>query len=175
MPFLLSTEIRPARPDEADAIAAVWHDAWQDAFTGVVPPSLAPHRTVAFFRNEIDRHVPHALVVISGGRVAGFSATSGDELSHFYLAPFARGRGVAGRLLRRTEEKLEASGVGEAFLLCAHGNERALRFYDRMGWHDTGRFVHAIAWVDGTVEVEAHRLVKPLGSPAERLRSSASR
>lgn len=172
MPFMLATEIRSAADDEAAAIATVWHDAWQDTYAGLLPPSLAPHRTIDYFRREVGRHLEHALVVTSGGRIAGFSAVAGDELSHFYLAPWARGRGVAGRLLRSTEERLEAGGTSEAFLLCVRGNERARRFYERMGWRDDGLLPHAIAVSDGILEVEAHRLVKSLGRAAEPLRRS---
>src|SRR6478735_1233954 len=47
--------IRPATPDDVDAVAHVWHDAWFDGHAGNVPDELLAHRNPeAFIRRTRD-------------------------------------------------------------------------------------------------------------------------
>ena len=39
------TEIRPARPDDAAAVAQIWYEGWQEAHRGRVPDALVEVRT----------------------------------------------------------------------------------------------------------------------------------
>lgn len=59
---------------------------------------------------------------------------------HLYVEPSQSGRGIGTRLLARA---LAVAG-GSATLKCQTGNERALRFYRRLGWVEvtagTGEF-----------------------------------
>lgn len=177
MSFIAAVDIRRACQADADALARVWHAAWQDAHASLIPASLAPHRTLAFFRGEVERHIPSAFVLETGDGIAGFAATDGDELSHFYLASAVRGRGVARRLLRRAEDAFIAAGILSPWLVCAKGNERARRFYERMGWESEGPAVHTVRTPDGPVDLEALRMTKTLAdaeTARERLETRRS-
>ncbi len=155
-------ELRLAEPVDADALARLWHDAWQDGHAGLVPASLAPHRTLASFRQRIGPLIDRSIVIEAAGDIAGFAAIEGAELYQFHLAAWARGRGLANRLMTRVEDTFLENGVRRPFVLCAAGNQRALRFYLRSGWTDTGVAPKAVTTPDGPVAIDCHRLEKDL-------------
>jgi RimJ/RimL family protein N-acetyltransferase len=53
-------------------------------------------------------------------------------------------------------------GTSEAELRCAVGNERARRFYERMGWLHSGKIMEHVAGDDGQVDVPFWRMTKVL-------------
>ncbi len=79
------------------------------------------------------------------GRLAGLAAAGeSDEddldavavgcLYALYVDPGAQGAGVGRALHDRALEELRAAGAREAVLWVLVGNERARRFYERLGW-----------------------------------------
>jgi ribosomal protein S18 acetylase RimI-like enzyme len=56
----------------------------------------------------------------------------------FYVAPKQRGHGLGGALHAYVVEVLDQHRVETARLSVAPGNLRALRFYEKHGWHDLG-------------------------------------
>ena len=76
----------------------------------------------------------------------------------YYVAPRWRGRGVGRALSAHAERVLAAAGCTKGHLCCVPTNARALRFYARAGWRDTGQApAH---------DPECHELVKDLAPPA---------
>lgn len=64
--------------------------------------------------------------------------TSGlGQLAFSNLHPDAFGTGAGARLLHALEEELRDAGFTRAYLMVAAGNERAMRFYAKHGWHRT--------------------------------------
>jgi len=57
---------------------------------------------------------------------------------------------------------VKANGHSEAWLAVATGNDRARRFYERMGWTDAGAFDYPADVETGTLPVPCHRYVKPV-------------
>ena len=57
-----------------------------------------------------------------------------SELHQLFVAPAARRKGVAARLLADAEQRLLAQGDKLAFLDCLIENDAAVRFYSRNGW-----------------------------------------
>src|ERR1700733_3294123 len=58
-------------------------------------------------------------------------------VSRLFVSPDARGRGIAGALLRRAEERARAAGLGLGLDVAAH-NGAAIAFYARRGWRRVG-------------------------------------
>jgi ribosomal protein S18 acetylase RimI-like enzyme len=58
-------------------------------------------------------------------------------LEYLWVAPGVRRRGVASILLRRVLDRLRDSGVHTVWLWILDGNERAMRLYERFGFHST--------------------------------------
>ena len=63
-----------------------------------------------------------------------------------FSAPIRRrGSGIADELMEATEAELVKSGVSEGELHCVVGNDRARRFYERLGWVSQGEFLEETA------------------------------
>lgn len=82
------------------------------------------------------------IFVYDDGIVRGFVEIDGEELKRLYVEPLFQGRGIGAELI----EFAAASGC--RFLWALEKNERALRFYERHGFTDTGERKYE----DGTTE-----------------------
>lgn len=86
-----------------------------------------------------------ALMAVRGRVPAGFATLrAGDtpgsgHLSNLFVDPPHWGEGVGRGLLWRAEDAMRAAGYTLGTLSTEVANERARRFYERAGWHDTGR------------------------------------
>ena len=140
-------EIRPAGPDDLDAIGRVHALSRAAAYVGLVPaPALArvtprsqaevwrdgwparPSRTAAA-RRDVD------------GQVVGFTQGAGDRTSRsstaIHLLPGRQGGGAGQALHDALLDRFAAWGCTQAELWVLRGNERAQSFYRRNGWtHD---------------------------------------
>jgi GNAT superfamily N-acetyltransferase len=153
-------ELRPARPADADAVAAVWAAAWRDGHLGHVPEELVVVRTEESFRPRAADRIPGTTVAEVDGVVAGFVTVAGDEVEQVFVAAQHRGGGIAGRLLAEGERQVAAAGHSRAWLAVVSGNARARRFYERSGWHDEGEFEYRAEHDGTTIGVPCHRYVK---------------
>ncbi|GAA1845367.1 GNAT family N-acetyltransferase [Brevibacterium marinum] len=64
--------------------------------------------------------------------------TSGlGQLASINLHPDVFGTGAGAVLLHALEDELRELGFTRAYLMVAEGNERAMRFYAKHGWHRT--------------------------------------
>jgi ribosomal protein S18 acetylase RimI-like enzyme len=155
-----TTVLRPAEPDDAGEIAAIWHQGWRDGHLGHVPDALASVRTEDSFQLRARQRVDDTVVASADGAVAGFIMVTGDEVEQVYVSADHRGTGVAGILLAEAERLVKAAGYPSAWLAVVAGNERARRFYERQGWTDDGLFDYPAATADGPIHVPAHRYIK---------------
>lgn len=158
--------VRPARPEDAVAVADIWYRGWCDGHVGNVPDALVAVRTRESFGERAGRRVGDTAVAVVEGRVAGFVMVVGDEVEQVYVSASHRGSGVAEVLLREAERLVALGGHSRAWLAVVPGNTRARRFYARHGWTDEGPFEHAAPSDQGDVPVPAHRYAKELGSTA---------
>lgn len=135
---MASIPIRPAEDADLDPLARLWHDGWQDGHRAGLPERIRRDRTLASFRARLKEHWARLRVLGPVGDPLGFSLIKGSELDQFYLAPAARGTGLAAVLMNDAEAIMAAAGVTTASLVCAIGNDRAARFYEKAGWRNTG-------------------------------------
>jgi GNAT superfamily N-acetyltransferase len=159
-------ELRPARPEDAPAIAAIWHLGWRDGHLGNVPAELTAARREDSFRTRAVRRIGDTTVAVVGGEVAGFTMVVGDEVEQVYVAAGHRGTGVADLLIEDAERQIRVAGHPTAWLAVVPGNARARRFYERRGWADAGPFDYAAEGERGSIPVPSHRYVKQLGGVA---------
>jgi GNAT superfamily N-acetyltransferase len=175
-------ELREATPADARAIATVQVVSWRAAYRGLMPDEVLAGLSVPdrerLWLSALTTPRPRTGTVLAtaGPTVLGFASTgpplvpedSPDpvlgDLYAIYLEPEVWGRGLGTRLHAAALDRLRESGFTRAGLWVLDGNERALRFYRREGWIDTGR-----TRVDrGPDDIELHerRLRRHLGSTA---------
>ncbi len=162
-------ELRPARPEDAAAVARIWHAGWSDGHLGHVPGALLAVRTPESFALRAPRRVDDTVVAVVAGEIAGFVMVVDDEVEQVYVAADHRGTGVAPALLAEAERVVAAKGHRRAWLAVVDGNARARRFYERNGWRDEGLFEYLAASDSGPIRVPCHRYVKPVTAPGPRL------
>lgn len=155
--------LRPARPGDAQAVAAIWYDGWRDGHLGHIPDALVAVRTQESFGSRAVRRVGDTVVAVVDGRVAGFVMVVDDEVEQVYVAGHHRGTGVAAVLLAEAERLVAAHGHERAWLAVVAGNTRARAFYERRGWADDGPFDYLAASNEGIIPVPCHRYVKRVG------------
>lgn len=155
-------EIRPARDEDAGAVAEIWRVGWHDGHDGLVPQELVDVRTPESFRERAADRVADTTVATVDGEVAGFVMVVEDEVEQVYVSGAHRGTGVAPALNTEAERQVRANGHGKAWLAVVEGNARARAFYERVGWIDEGGFDYEAAAGDRTVFVPCRRYTKLL-------------
>jgi GNAT superfamily N-acetyltransferase len=125
-------EVRPARPDEGDALARII----QRARTGwdFVPP--VPDGALPVMAADLFEYNDEIWLAAEDGRLLGVMAIrrsrqeGWEVLERLYVDPEAQNRGVGGALLTKAKE-LRPDGF---VLWVFQKNEGARRFYERHGF-----------------------------------------
>jgi GNAT superfamily N-acetyltransferase len=76
---------------------------------------------------------------LSTGTADGTADSTAGEVYGFYLHPDAWGSGAAVALMSQSVDRLAARGFTGAVLWVLRDNPRARAFYEKLGWHDSGR------------------------------------
>lgn len=153
-------EVRAAHGSELDALARLWHDAWQDGHAAVVPAELRRRRTLARFRDRLVALLPMTHAIGPVGAPLGFCIVKDDELHQLFVSAAARGTGVAAALIEFAEAHVAATGAARIWLTCAIGNDRAARFYEKRGWHRAATIVDPLDTPEGVFPLEVWRYEK---------------
>ncbi|MFI7673066.1 GNAT family N-acetyltransferase [Actinophytocola sp. NPDC049390] len=150
-------EIRDATPADAHAIATVLVRSWRAAYRGLLPDDVLAGLSVVererVWSDVLTTCPPRTRAVVAtlDGDVVGFAATGPPlvpadradptlgDLYALYLAPDVWRLGIGTRLHAAALERLRTCGFTHAGLWVLDTNHRALRFYHRHGWTDTGR------------------------------------
>ncbi len=131
--------IRPAGPEDAQAVDRVHVRAWERAYADFVPPdrmvgAAEPEEREARWRGRIADPEVGTWVLDLDGFVAGFACVRGDELLALYVDPGAQGAGVGTQLLAHAEALMREAGTARAHLWVLVPNEHGRRFYEAHGW-----------------------------------------
>lgn len=148
--------IRRARPTDAEAIATVHDAAWREAYSGIIPgrslEAMINRRGPSWWLSAI-RGGSRLLVLEFDSQVAGYVSHGrnrvaaipyASEIFELYLSPTFQGIGFGARLFHAAREDLESKGYLSTVVWALSDNERALRFYKKMGgvevWRATEQF-----------------------------------
>lgn len=148
--------------DEIEAVAALWHDTWHSAHDHLFPQALCEFRTKDFFRRRVDNERETVRVFGAPGKPIGLCIVSHAHLDQLYVAPSERGKGVGERLLADAEARMRESGITEANLYVALGNEGAFRFYERHSWIDAGKVEKVLEVTNGSITILVCKMLKGL-------------
>jgi GNAT superfamily N-acetyltransferase len=133
--------IREARPHEADVLAGIQLDASLAALAHIFPPERYPFPLEDVRRRWRDSLADSAVTVLVAereGAPAGIAGYRDEWLDGLYVLPAWWGRGVAEVLHDRVLELLRGRGCERCHLWVLEHNARARRFYERLGWRESG-------------------------------------
>lgn len=139
--------IRRAHVEDADEIADVHLRTAIHAY-GPIFPSDAPAPTIEELRRDWLARLRHhtAFVAVVDNAIVGVVVASHDDgsvpdtghLSRLYVVPERSGRGIGTRLYHTCIRELGELGFRRATLWVLERNDRARRWYERLGWELTG-------------------------------------
>lgn len=141
--------VRPARPDDARAIALVHVLTWQAAYRDLLPTDFLAGLSVDarqdMWTRAIGQNRSTVLVAEVDGGLVGFCsvgpcvdvaerAPGTMELWTLYVAPDHWSTGVGRELWSAARAALIEQGVEQVILWVLKGNQRAIRFYEAAGF-----------------------------------------
>lgn len=157
-------DVRNAQTSEIRSLAKLWHNAWQDAHSEIVPDGLVRIRTPEDFEKRTHDRSSNMRVVGPVNAPLGFYVVDKDELEHLFVSSEARGTGIAQLLIEDAERSILNNGFGKAWLGCVIGNKRAARFYEKCGWHLERVSNYEAVTSEGTFKLDVWRYEKILVS-----------
>jgi GNAT superfamily N-acetyltransferase len=156
--------IRRAQASDIPQVAALYHSVWHETQAPLMPPAEVTCRSVKSVVDRMTALLQSTLVTESRGNVVGFSAWQGGLLGQLFVAKSHRGTTIASNLLRTSELEMAKEGTAEAELRCVVGNERARRFYERMGWRHEGTIMMRVGGDHDQADVPFWRMTKVLAA-----------
>jgi GNAT superfamily N-acetyltransferase len=129
--------IRPARPDEGDALASIQQRASLAGLGHIFPPDEYPYPLEDVrrrWREALAEKGRSVLVFEDQGELVGVAMTGPEWLDGLYVVPERWGSGVAVELHDAALAVVRAEGFERCHLWVLEDNPRARRFYERLGW-----------------------------------------
>ncbi|MBZ9750591.1 GNAT family N-acetyltransferase [Deinococcus sp. HMF7604] len=152
--------IRPARPEDARAIAAIHTDSWRETYAGLMPEDFLARMTdeaqrerrAAFWAQNIAAGQDVVLVAEEDGEVIAFASAGaprdhegyGAELFTLYSRRATQGQGTGRALLRAVAAALQARGAQSLALWVLDVNPTR-QWYARQGAAEAGEKAEPIA------------------------------
>jgi len=148
--------LRSARPDDADAIAALHAAVWHATYRDLAPPeaiaALDEARRRATWTAILAAPKPHQRAVVAecGGMLAGFGLAGPTddpafggrgEVKYLYVDQARARQGIGRRMLSDLARFLRAEGFAGMALAVVEGNDRAFSFYAALGGVPAGRSI----------------------------------
>ncbi|MEB3179933.1 MAG: GNAT family N-acetyltransferase [Nostocaceae cyanobacterium] len=145
--------IRKAEITDSDGIAEVHVQSWKATYRGLIPDfildTLSIERRRTLWENIISVDKTSTLVLQLNGMIAGFvnfgSTRDSDknpeisaEITAIYLSPYCWRQGLGRKLCEVAIAHIAPLGFQEVTLWVLDGNERAIRFYQHMGFYPDG-------------------------------------
>ena len=146
----MTTSIRPARPEDADAILGLL-----DGLNTHVGAERGKMSRRTLLEDAFgDAPKVRFLVADRDGTVAGYAAwceayetehaMAGLYMIDLFVAPEHRGAGLARRLVGALSAEARRAGRGFLWWAAAPGNEAAAGFYKSLGGHSEPMIAHAL-------------------------------
>ena len=133
--------IRQARLDEAETLAAIQRDASLAALTHIFPPERYPYPIAEIRQRWSDALADPVMTVLVAEQdtaIGGVAGCRAEWLDGLYVTPALWGHGVGRELHDEVLDRLRAGGSTRCHLWVLEHNDRARRFYERLGWRENG-------------------------------------
>jgi ribosomal protein S18 acetylase RimI-like enzyme len=150
--------IRPALPDDAQALAALGERLWRETYTGLIPATnLELHLAETFGPGqqaaELADPACRTLVIEDNGTLLGYALLRACgpepgnpafhfvkplEVARFYVDASLHGQGAAQKLMAAALDQAVSAGHDGVWLQVWEQNGRAILFYAKAGFADAG-------------------------------------
>ena len=143
--------IRPARPEDATAIAAIWNKVIRDTAHTFGTVEKDPATLAALIGSQ------PWLIAEDAGTVLGFVTWAqfrgGTGYAHtmehsVYVAEAGRGRGIGRALMAQAEDAARRAGIHSMIAGVAAGNAGAVAFHAAIDYREVGRLPQ-VGWKFG--------------------------
>ena len=131
--------IRPAIAADFEAIAAVQTESWQDTYRNNLPEEYLCGPIVDDLKDHWSKltiETKDVVLVADDNGVVGFIAIwcrPDPYIDNLHVKPSHRSMGLGALLMKSAARKLIQQGHKTAYLWVVESNERAIRFYTRLG------------------------------------------
>jgi ribosomal protein S18 acetylase RimI-like enzyme len=143
--------IRVAETGDAEGVAAVHDVAWMEAYRGIIPGAhldrMVQRRGTAWWANAIAKG-SRIVVLDFNDTIAGYASYGRNragslpyrgEIFELYLKPEYQGLGFGNRLFSSVQRELANHGLTSLVVWSLADNDRAVRFYEKLGGLLVGR------------------------------------
>jgi GNAT superfamily N-acetyltransferase len=133
--------IREASPDEVEALATIQQAASVAALAHIFPPEVYPYPTVEIRQRWRDALADPGMTVVvaeENGTAIGVAGCRAEWLDGLYVEPAWWSRGIGRKLHDEALDRLRGAGSARCHLWVLEHNDRARRFYERLGWRENG-------------------------------------
>ena len=132
-------EIRFAERSDYKNIAAIHIESWKDSYSGVLPAEFLEKKIQWEFErhwNEIKIQDKDIILVAEDISLVGFAAVWCRPIpfiDNLHVRPSQRTKGIGLSLMKTVANRLLDEGHRKAYLWVFERNEKAIRFYERLG------------------------------------------
>jgi diamine N-acetyltransferase len=143
----MSLRIRPATTSDAAALSAFAAETFHVTYAAFnTAENMAAYTDATFSperqRGEIEDPSGFVLLAVDDAEIVGYAQIAPGhgalEIKRFYIAPTRHGRGVAQLLMDAVVRSAAARGAGALWLSVWEHNPRAIAFYRKVGFAETG-------------------------------------
>ncbi len=144
--------IRPATPQDAEAIAEIWNQIIRDTIITFTTAEKTPEAIAASIANGLPTYVAE-----DGGRLLGFVTAfqfrGGPGYAHtfehsIHLVPEAQGRGFGRGLMAAIEDDLRTRGMHSLIAGVSGENAAGVTFHAALGYAEVARLPE-VGWKFG--------------------------
>ncbi|MDY6790209.1 MAG: GNAT family N-acetyltransferase [Thermodesulfobacteriota bacterium] len=132
-------KIRSATQIDLQDIAAIHIESWKDSYSDVLPAEFLAekiNRELERYWNEVEIQSDDIILVAEKESLVGFVAVWCRPIpfiDNLHVIPSQRSQKVGSALMKAVAKELINKGHKTAYLWVFESNERAIRFYGRLG------------------------------------------
>ena len=132
-------KIRPATESDLQDIISIHVESWKDAYADVLPAEFIAgqlHRELACHWRETEIQNQDIVLVAEQDSLVGFIAVWCRPIpfiDNLHVRPSHRSKKIGSALMKAVAQELTQKEHKKAYLWVFESNEKAIRFYERLG------------------------------------------
>lgn len=160
--------IRTADLADAVDLASIAYVAWESGILPLMPerPGMKRAEQQRLF-GYVQGALGQIIVAESRGEVVGWCSRAPQRayIPYLFVAPHAQNRGFGSRLLERMESFMELEGRERVQLETPADHVRAVRFYERQGYHILAMRAEGPRAHESLMSVRLEKRLRPFKGP----------